>query len=373
MNAGEDCAGVYGRGNTHSPDLNRNFPDQYYDGNNNPDGWEPETVNMLKWIAANNFVLSSNLHGGAVVAVYPYDDTPSGTTGREVSPDNKFFERVAKTYSYNHPYMWRAEDFCHYSEHFKDGITNGAEWYSLSGGMQDWNYLHSNCFEILIEMACCKFPRGTELQGLFEEHYYSLFAFATQVHMGAKGFVVDEKKKPLIGAKITVEGIRHSIVSGFFGDFYRLLTPGKYNITASYEGKVPVTKEVVIEERDPRKSGVDFAHWATRVDFLLPSTHSFDQDSLKLVDNYSHNYHRLNEDYWMWDFNVFGTQPLTAVPSKLKSESRKMPYTDLPRTEVLFKTPRVGSAGSAGVPETDSNGAYIWDPFSRLAAVIYGH
>jgi carboxypeptidase D len=69
-----------GRENANAVDLNRNFPDQFdhYSGSEHDfivGHRQKETLAAMTWISSNPFVLSGNLHGGAVVASYPYDNT----------------------------------------------------------------------------------------------------------------------------------------------------------------------------------------------------------------------------------------------------------------------------------------------------------
>ncbi|XP_017304216.1 carboxypeptidase D-like, partial [Diaphorina citri] len=70
-----------GRNNANGVDLNRNFPDQFDSSSErreqplNVKKLEPETLAMISFIKNNPFVLSGNLHGGAIVASYPFDDS----------------------------------------------------------------------------------------------------------------------------------------------------------------------------------------------------------------------------------------------------------------------------------------------------------
>lgn len=128
------------------------------------------------------------------------------------------------------------------NETFQNGIVNGAYWYELSGGMQDFNYVFTNCFEITLELSCCKFPPKTELPEEWKANKKSLLDYIKLTHIGARGLVKDSNGYPIRDAEIEVQGVEDKpIKTTERGEFWRLLTPGTYNIRAVSFGWVDVT------------------------------------------------------------------------------------------------------------------------------------
>ncbi len=70
------CLGGTGRFNVRGIDLNRNFPDQF---TMRREQEQEEVAAIRGWVERIPFALSANLHGGALVASYPYDNTPTNS------------------------------------------------------------------------------------------------------------------------------------------------------------------------------------------------------------------------------------------------------------------------------------------------------
>uniref|UniRef100_A0A8C6VF47 Carboxypeptidase D n=1 Tax=Naja naja TaxID=35670 RepID=A0A8C6VF47_NAJNA len=291
-----DCQGVGGRENGRGLDLNRSFPDQF--GAAQVDlAAVPEVRALMEWMRRNRFVLSGNFHGGTVVASYPFDDSkshkPSGIYSK--SADDEVFKYLAKAYASNHPIMKTGTPNCPGEERetFKDGITNGAQWYDVEGGMQDYNYLWANCFEVTFELSCCKYPPASQLEQEWLNNRESLLTFIEKVHIGIKGFVRDSVTgAALENATIAVAGIAHNVTTGQFGDYYRLLVSGTYDITASVPGYLPVTTEN-IEVKEENATVVDFSlHPAVTVltsrptkEALITTSNSLDNAATTTAEN----------------------------------------------------------------------------------------
>ncbi|RZB41385.1 carboxypeptidase D-like, partial [Asbolus verrucosus] len=168
----QNCNGEYGRSNgKQGMDLNRNFPD-YYHKRRIPEAAETKAVK--KWMTDVPFILSAGLHGGALVANYPFDTIKELTSYSKqppsLTPDDDVFKHLANVYAQNHLTMHQGKSCTGENIEFEGGITNGAAWYPFSGGMQDYNYAMRGCMELTLEISCCKYPDAKNLAKFWEQN-----------------------------------------------------------------------------------------------------------------------------------------------------------------------------------------------------------
>lgn len=291
-----DVSSVRGRYNANNIDLNRNFPDRFRHNNVNR---EKETLAVMKWLQEYPFVLSANLHNGALVANYPYDNSRSGQSVYTPSPDNDIFVQLALAYSNAHRTMHLGKACPGDSYGFKNGITNGAAWYSVKGGMQDYNYVTTNCFEITIEQGCTKFPYASALEGIWNDNREALIAYIEEVHKGVKGFVFSEECNPIVNATVMVRGRDHNITTACHGDYWRLLTPGNYTLNVIADGYFPEERNVTV-----------FNGPATQVNFTLINSNSVMSSSVTTSPSPTSSLHL--------QLNMSITATTTTIPSSVR-------------------------------------------------------
>jgi hypothetical protein len=225
------------RFNADGIDLNRIFPEGSSSDYtniltgpyNNTAGRPPEVAHVMRWSQAGRFVLSANFHTGVLVVNYPYDNDGLGDVDSP-TPDDLLFEDVARRYSFYNPPMWS-------SAVFTDGITNGAAWYAINGGMQDWNYRYISDNEVTIELSDIEIPPEASLAQLWDDNGESMLSYLEAVHMGIRGVVTDSLSGEPLWAVIRVEGNAHPVFSDpNVGDYHRMLLPGTYNLVVTAPG-----------------------------------------------------------------------------------------------------------------------------------------
>jgi hypothetical protein len=222
------------RSNANWIDLNRNFPDpedgKHPDGNN----WQPETIAMMDFAEKHNFVLSANFHGGEEVANYPWD------TWARRHVDDSLYRHLSYAYASNAianspPGYFNGPDMS------TGGIINGYDWYSISGGRQDYMNYFQQCREITMEISSQKLLSTDKLRDYWNYNRKSLFAYMEQSRYGIHGIVTDQSGNPL-KAMITLEGHDSEPDSSMVftdpqvGDYHRMVEPGTYDVIFSSFG-----------------------------------------------------------------------------------------------------------------------------------------
>jgi hypothetical protein len=213
------------RYNANGVDLNRNFPE--------PAGTypvqEPENTYFMSHAQSHNFVVSFNGHGGALVMNYPWDYTYT------LAPDNDALIKLALEYStYNLPM---------YNGAFPQGITNGAAWYVVTGSLQDWSYDQTDCIDITAEISNTKWPAESTLDGYWDDNRESIMHYVKAARYGVNGIVTGSDTGLPLAATVTVAGIDMPVhTDPDFGDYYKLLDTGTYDITYTADGYIAHTE-----------------------------------------------------------------------------------------------------------------------------------
>lgn len=222
------------RANANYVDLNRNFPEAVRNDPNNQDGRQPETKAIMSFQAARNFALSANFHGGAVVANYPWD------ARYDRHPLDSLVYDLSLEYSKLNPEMIS-------SRQFTNGVTNGAQWYVLYGGMQDWSYVWHNDLQITIELSDSKWPNYSMMPQFYKDNRLSMLKYAELVHQGAGVKLSDRNSQ---GKVEVLNAAGQSLGTYGFqrGEFYKVLSPGRYTLVvdATVRGQ-RVNKRVEVE------------------------------------------------------------------------------------------------------------------------------
>lgn len=233
--------GAWRYNHTNYMDLNRNYPDPH--GSEHPDGYEYqlETQWFMQLAEDYDFVMGANYHGGSEVVNYPWDNTHA------LHADDDWYRLVSREYA----------DLCqqhdtNYMDDLNNGITNGADWYMIGGGRQDYMNGYHQCREVTIECSGNKLVPANTLPMYWDYNKEAIFAFMNQCLYGVHGTVADATTGQPIEATITVNGHdeEYSFVSSHLpvGDYHRPIKGGNYSFIFTAEGYCPQIIDVNVAD-----------------------------------------------------------------------------------------------------------------------------
>lgn len=216
------------RNNVNGINLNRNFPDPESGEADDPSGRQQETRHMMAFMQQIRPNLSANIHSGAEVVNYPWDHKFAR------HPDDDWYILISQEYADEAKAVNSS-----YLNLYASGITNGADWYVINGGRQDYvnYYLHGR--EVTLELSNIKRLESEYLEDHWNYNKWSMINLVTQARYGIHGNVTDQHGHP-VRAQIWV--LDHDNDSSWIesdpvsGNFYRYLKEGVYDLRISSEG-----------------------------------------------------------------------------------------------------------------------------------------
>jgi len=220
---------VYGatRYNANGYDLNRNYPD--------PAGTftgprQKETLAFMNYADEHTFIMSANFHGGAEVFNYPWD------CWYKLTADDDWWYYAGREYADTvHAYSPPG-----YFTFLNNGVTNGAAWYQIFGGRQDYMNYFKHCREVTIELSNEFILPANKLISRWNYNYHSLLNYMERVNYGFQGIITDTVSGEPLKAMVYIAD--HDIDSSWVwsklpsGFYSRPIFEGNYNVTFSSLG-----------------------------------------------------------------------------------------------------------------------------------------
>ena len=232
------------RYNANGVDMNRNYADPHEGPHPDGEAYQQETLWFMEFAENNNFVMGANYHGGAEVMNYPWDNTYT------LHADDAWYQLISHEYA----------NLCHnvsssYMTDYNNGVTNGAQWYMIGGGRQDYMNGYAQCRELTIECSNTKLPNASQMPNFWNINKNSIFAYMNQCLNGIHGTVVDaESKAPIGGATVTLIGHddQYSTVSTQLpgGDFHRPVKAGTYTVRITKNGYEAYETQLTVADNE---------------------------------------------------------------------------------------------------------------------------
>ena len=231
------------RANANGIDMNRNYPDPHSSAHPDGNAYQTETQWFMTLAETYPFVMAANYHGGAEVVNYPWDNTSTRHA------DDAWWQYVSREYA-----TLAQSVSSSYMTDENNGITNGADWYTIGGGRQDYMNGYRQCREVTVECSTTKNPSASQLPTFWNYNHNAMLAYMEQCLNGIHGVVKDANThEPIDGATITVQNHddEYSIVSSHeVGDFHRPIKGGTWTLVISKSGYHSETVQVTVADDD---------------------------------------------------------------------------------------------------------------------------